>query len=497
MATSHAPTGRKNRLFYGDNLDVMRQHIADSSVDLVYLDPPFNSKKSYNVLFKGHAKTEPTAQIEAFSDTWVWSTDTEIAYHEIVSSAPTRVADALAAMRAMLTENDVLAYLVMMTQRLLEIHRVLKPTGSMFLHCDPTASHYLKIILDTIFEPTNFVNEIVWCYDTGGRAKGHFPRKHDTIFWYGKTSDRFFDYDAVALPRDFSTMHETVYTDDDGRKYQRNIKNGKEYRYYLDKGVLPNDWWTDIQALNPAAKERLGYPTQKPVALLDRIIRAACPPDGIVLDPFCGCGTTVDAAVRLDREWMGIDITYLAIDLIEKRLVHTHGESIKDTYDVLGIPFDLQSAEALFAHSAFDFERWAVSLVDAQPNEKQVGDQGIDGQARFPLGNGQLGKVLVSVKGGKVVGPSAVRDLSGTLDAQNAEMGILITLAPATRGVQDAINRGGTYTHPGNGVTYPRLQHITIAQLLAGERPSTPPTILPYIAAERVSNRGNQGELAL
>lgn len=488
-------TAKANRLYYGDNLDVMRQHVSDGTIDLVYLDPPFNSKKSYNVLFRGHAKQEASAQIEAFSDSWTWTIDTETAYAELVANAPTKVVDAIAAMRGLLTENDVMAYLVMMTQRILEIHRVLKPTGNVFLHCDPTASHYLKIILDTVFEPTNFVNEIVWCYDTGGRAKGHFPRKHDVIFWYGKTKDRFFDYEGASVPRDFSTMHESVYTEEDGRQYQRNVKNGKEYRYYLDKGVLPNDWWTDIQALNPSAKERLGYPTQKPVALLERIINAACPVDGVVLDPFCGCGTTVDAAVRLKRTWIGIDITYIAVDLILKRLSHTYGDSILETFDVLGIPHDVDGAQALFESSPFDFERWAVSLVRAQPNQKQVGDKGVDGEARFPLGDGRVGKVLISVKGGRTINPSMVRDLKGTVQTQQAKMGIFVTMAKPTRGTSDEINKGGVFTHPGNGQPYPALQHVTIEELLAGRMPQMPPTFLPYMPAERAPGTGSNQAL--
>ncbi len=474
-----------NKLFYGDNLDILREHIADSSVDLVYLDPPFNSKKSYNVLFKGHADEDSTAQIEAFSDTWVWSRSTEEAYNEIGSYAPTRVVDAIESMRRMLTENDVMAYLVMMTQRLLEIHRVLKPTGSMFLHCDPTASHYLKVILDTIFGPTNFVNEIIWCYDTGGKGKSHFPRKHDVIFWYGKTPKRYFNYEAASIPRDFSTMHEKIHQDADGRLYQTNYKNGKEYRYYLDRGVLPLDWWSDIQALNPSAKERLGYPTQKPRALLARILKAACPPGGIVMDPFCGCGTTVDAATELGFRWIGIDITYIAIDLITKRLIDSYGESIKDSFDVLGIPHDLESAHALFESSPFDFERWAVSLVGAQPNQKQVGDKGIDGQSRFPLGDGKFGRILVSVKGGRNLTASMARDLEGALTAEKADMGILITLSKPTRGIVDVMNRSGLYSHPANGQKFPRLQVITIQELLSGKKPDKPTTLMPYIKAQK------------
>lgn len=483
----------RNTLYYGDNLDVLHEHIPDESIDLVYLDPPFNSNRNYNVLFSKHdIAGADQAQIQAFGDTWRWTPVTEEQFVDLIGGGlPMRVADTLSAFRMMLGENDTMAYLVNMAPRLADIKRVLKSTGSIFLHCDPSAGHYLKILLDVIFDPTNFINEIVWAYDTGGRAKSRFPRKHDLIFWYGKSDDYFFDYDEVALPRDFSTMHETVLEDVDGRKYQRNIKNGKEYRYYLDKGVLPNDWWTDVQALNPSAKERLGYPTQKPVALLERIIRAACPKDGVVLDPFCGCGTTIDAAIRLNRRWLGIDITYIAIDLIEKRLVHTHGEEICKTFEVKGIPRDLGGAYALFSRSPFDFERWAVSLVHAQPNQKQVGDKGIDGVARFPLNTKwekagrQFGQILVSVKGGKNIGPQFVRDLIGTVETQKAEMGILLTMAEPTKGVLDAVNHGGTYTLPVNGQTFPRVQVITVAELLMGKRPTMPLTLLPYIQASR------------
>lgn len=476
-----------NHLYYGDNLEVLPRHVDSSSVDLIYLDPPFNSKKSYNILFKPDSPTEARAQIEAFDDTWTWSQESEEAYIRMQNGgAPAKVADAIEGLRRLLGTNDVLAYLVMMTERLLEIRRTLKNSGSVFLHCDPTASHYLKIMLDTVFGPSNFVNEIAWCYDTGGRSKTFFPRKHDVIFWYRKSASYFFNYDAVALPRNFSTMHEKVFTDDDGRSYQTNFKNGKEYRYYLDKGVLPNDWWTDIQALNPAAKERLGYPTQKPVALLERIIKAACPEDGVVLDPFCGCGTALDAAQKLRRPWIGIDITYLAVDLIDKRLRSTYRSSIKGTYQIEGIPHDLAGARALFDRSPLDFERWAVSLVQGQPNERQVGDKGVDGVIRFPLdAKGSTGRAIVSVKGGATVGPTAVRDLIGTIKSQGAEMGILITLASHTRGVVEAAKQSGIYAARRHGQSFPVVQIFTIADLLAGKRPQTPPPYMPYIQAER------------
>lgn len=262
-----------------------------------------------------------------------------------------------------------------------------------------------------------------------------------------------------------------------------------ERKLYLDegKGAAVQSLWTDIVSINPMAAERLGYPTQKPLALLERVIMATTKPGDIVLDPFCGCGTTVDAAQRLERKWIGIDITYIAVDLITKRLRHTYGDVILKSFEINGIPKDVGSARALFARSPFDFERWAVSLINAEPNQKQVGDKGIDGVARFPLGvKGQLGRVLVSVKGGKTLTPSMVRDLKGTLDTQKGAMGVLITLEKATKGVQEEIDKGGIYTHPANGQVFPRLQHFTIADLLDGKKPQMPPTVLPYIAADKL-----------
>ena len=244
-----------NRLYYGDNLEVLRLHVADESVDLVYLDPPFNSNATSNVLFAERDGSRAAAQIKAFDDTWRWDQAASRQYQEIVEAGGS-VSRALQAFRTLLGESDMLAYLAMMAPRLVQPHRVMKPHASIYLHCDPTASHYLKLLMDAVFDPQNFLNEIAWCYDTGGRSKTSFPKKHDILLRYAKSLPAVFNYDSIALPRDFTTMHETVQFEEDGRAYQRNIKAGKEYRYYFDKGVLPNDWWTDIPAINPAAKER-------------------------------------------------------------------------------------------------------------------------------------------------------------------------------------------------------------------------------------------------
>ncbi|TFD15516.1 restriction endonuclease subunit M [Cryobacterium sp. TMT1-21] len=534
----------KNRLYYGDNLEVLKQSIPSESVDLVYLDPPFNSARNYNVIFNrdsGGTKhdSDASAQIEAFEDTWTWTTATDTQFDEYVNGGlPPKVSDALSAMRTLVGENDASAYLVNMAPRLVELHRVLKPTGSLYLHCDPTMSHYLKILLDAIFDPRSFRNEIVW-KRTGskGNMTVRLSNSHDVILGYSKGATPTWNNDEAFTPYDLDNLDEKTadqyrLKDADGRLYRlspldnpADVRPNLTYEFlgvtrvwrwtrermeqgykdgivvqtgpgrvpamkrYLDeqKGRPLGDVWTDIPPLQSKAAERLGYPTQKPLALLERIIRIASNPGDVVLDPFCGCGTTVDAAQKLGRKWVGIDITYIAIDLIEKRLLNTHGAEIEKTYVVSGIPHDKAAAFALFKKNPFDFERWAVSMVGAQPNAKQVGDKGIDGVAKFPLGKkNEVGRIIVSVKGGKQLNPAMVRDLAGTVQTQKAEMGVLITLSESTKGMIDAVNHAGTYTHPANGQVYPKLQVISVPELLSGKRLKLPPTYLPYIQAQRL-----------
>lgn len=527
----------KNHLYYGDNLDVLRDSIADESVDLVYLDPPFNSNRNYSVLFKEKTGNESQAQLEAFDDTWVWSHESEAAYIEVLNgNAPNKVKDALEAMRRLLGENDVLAYLVMMTQRLLELHRVLKPTGSLFLHCDPTASHYLKIILDSIFGPELFRNEIIWKRAT--TVKGNFGQGQralgantDTILFYAKSKASKFNQVFTDYSEDYVTKTYRYVEPETGRRYrlismigpggaakgnpqyevmgvtrywrysQERMKeliaadmvvqtkpgNVPQRKLYLDegKGVAVQTNWTDIPNLQAAHAESLGYPTQKPVALLERIIQLTTDEGDLVLDPFCGCGTTVDAAEKLKRRWIGIDITTLAVDLIDARLRHTYGEQIQATYEILGIPRDMAGAQALFKQSPFEFERWCVMMLDGQPNEKQVGDKGIDGVIRFPIDNkGNSDRALVSVKGG-ATNPGHVRDLVGTVNSQRAAMGVFVCMNTPTRGMIDAANHSGTYNHPANGQPFPKVQLITVQELLDGKRPKLPATLLPYFQAQK------------
>jgi DNA modification methylase len=549
----------KNELYFGDNLDVLKKYVKDESVDLVYLDPPFNSNRNYSVIFNrnGGTAADDSAQIEAFEDTWHWTPVTEEQYGDFVATAPGRAADAISAFRGLLGTNDAMAYLVNMAPRLVELHRSLKSTGSLYLHCDPTMSHYLKLLLDAVFGPENFRSEIIWKRSSAHNSAKRWGPVHDVILFYSKgkkftwnpiyqpLSEEYAEawYPAVeaesgrrftlgdltaagtrtgdsgkpwrgidpttrgrhwAVPRGVSAKTEGLATQDaldvldaEGRIFWRKKQDSMpRFKRYLDeaKGIPAQDVISDIAPLTSNAAERLGYPTQKPLALLERIIAASSNEGDVVLDPFCGCGTTVDAAQRLNRKWIGIDVTYISVDLILKRLQHTYDDevykdsSIIDTIEVTGIPSDVASAQRLFEKSPFEFERWAVSLVGAEPNQKQVGDRGIDGIARFPVDvMGKLGKFIVSVKGGKTVPPTFARDLAGTVQAQtDAAMGVLITMAPASRGVRDAVDNGGIYTHPTTRQTFPVLQHTTIAELLAGSGPNLPTRIRPYMPATKL-----------
>jgi site-specific DNA-methyltransferase (adenine-specific) len=304
----------KNKLYFGDNLYIMREHIPDESVDLIYLDPPFNSKATYNVLFAEKNGTQSAAQIKAFDDTWHWDIKTEEAFQEIVThQGPEKLADLIQALRTFLGQNDMMAYLVMMAIRLVEMHRVLKDTGSIYLHCDPTASHYLKIVMDSVFGAYCYRSEIIWNRSRGFKRSSakKFPHKHDTIFFYCKNTEqiRFKPQYRPHKPEYIKRFKK----DKDGRLYRDDVNptKGGRRKIYLDEveGDLVESTWYDIPPVNPVAKERLGYPTQKPETLLERIIKASSNEGDLVMDPFCGCGTTITVAERLNRRWIGIDIT--------------------------------------------------------------------------------------------------------------------------------------------------------------------------------------------
>ena len=455
-----------NTLYYGDNLDVLPR-IATESVDLIYLDPPFKSDAQYNVLFRTSRGDPSSAQIHAFGDTWKWSLEAESALHTLTTS-PSIQPDLTTFIRAMfqiLGKSDMMAYLAMMAPRLVEMRRVLKPTGTIYLHCDQTAGHYLKLLMDKVFGVTNFRNEIIWYYNSGARKKSDFGKRHDTIFRYSKSDDYFFDDGEVRVP----------YSPD------INIPASKAH-YYDPRGKVMDDVWRIPIIPQNDKHERLGYPTQKPLALLDLIVRSSCPMGGVVLDPFCGCGTAVDAAQQVQRRWVGIDIAYIAIDLIRNRLVGRYGKDVLKTFSLDGIPQDFEGADALAESNKIDFERWAVSLVKGQPT-KASGDEGVDGKIYFartykePL---DVGTCVVSVKGGDNLYPGMVRDLAGTVSGSGAQMGLLITRVEPTEGMKSEASKHGSYIHEATGALYPVLQILTTSQLLDEVQPKIPSPLPPY-----------------
>jgi len=471
----------KNTLYYGDNLDVLRKYIPDNSIDLIYLDPPFNSKADYNILYKEPTGEPSAAQIIAFEDTWHWTEETEKTFQEIVNTAPPNVVDMITAFRKFIKRNDMMAYLTMMCIRLLELKRVLKPAGSIYLHCDPTASHYLKIIMDTIFGGNNFRNEIVWCYRGAGYPKNDFGRRHDIIFRYSKTANYIFNLDDVREEYAETTKERFKY-------YIGNVRNGVDFgvQKLHPLGKQPDDWW-QIQPIAPSARDRLGYPTQKPEPLLEKIIKASSNKGSIVLDPFCGCGTTIAVAQRLNRNWIGIDITHLAINLIKWRLKHMFGLEPKKDYMVIGEPEDLAGAKELASQNRFQFQWWTLSLVDARPygDKKKGPDTGIDGIIYFIVDKDKVGKAIVQVKSGNV-SVKDVRELIQVTDREKAEMGILITLEHPTKPMKEEAIKKGFYKSSILNKNFPKIQILTIEEVLNGEKPQIPYQMSPHKKAESV-----------
>ena len=541
-----------NQLFFGDNLDVLRQSIKDETIDLIYLDPPFNSSASYNVLFASPKGHQSHAQIEAFEDTWHWGGQSEKEFGEILSQQNTQVAEVMRALRQFLGENDMMAYLTMMANRLLELHRVLKPTGSLYLHCDPTASHYLKILLDAVFGAANFRNEISWrrssAHSDSKQGMRRCGRIRDTIFFYTKSEE--YGWNTLYTPYSEEYLaSEYRHVDEKGRHYKEadltaakpggdteyswRVKRriGKEERWQADlsdehkkpmdgweyKDVRPyigrywayskanvidfwnqgkiihretgmprlvlfadempgiplQDSWDDIQ---PASgDEDLGYSTQKPVALLERIIAASSNSGDVILDPFCGCGTAVYAAQKLNRQWIGIDLTHLAISLIEKRLRDAFPGI---AFDVHGTPKDLEGARNLAERDKYQFQWWACSLINAQPfgGKKKGADGGIDGLIFFQDEKELSKKIVVSVKGGENVGVTMVKDLIATCARQKAEIGLFVTLNEPTKPMVTEAAAAGFYTSP-TGKKFPRIQILTIEELLEGNDTARYPSL--------------------
>lgn len=460
----YTSTPNNNQLFYGDNLDILREHIRDETIDLIYLDPPFNSSANYNILFKSPQGQESTAQIEAFEDTWHWNEQAEREFGELIRQPNTDVSEMMQALRRFLGENDMMAYLTMMANRLHELHRVLKPTGSLYLHCDPTASHYLKIVLDGVFSKENFRNEIIWSYKKWAVAEKRFSQNHDVILFYAKSSETKFN--IILQPRAASTLKrfgnkKIVSGHDKSGKRTPSITLEED-----SVGVKMSDVW-ELPIIAPSSAERLGYPTQKPLALLERIITASSNEDDIILDPFCGCGTAVIAAEKLKRQWIGIDITHLAVSLIEKRMKDAF-KGIQ--FEVHGTPKDIDGARDLASRDKYQFQWWACSLVNAQPyqGKKKGADGGIDGLIYFQEDLKSHKKIIVSVKGGENINVAMVRDLAHVVSREEAEIGIFVTLAKSSKPMNTEAIKAGYYTHPVTGGNFPKIQILTIEGLLNG-----------------------------
>lgn len=498
-----------NSLYFGDNLNILREHLPSESVDLIYLDPPFNSKRDYNLLFKSPKGHDSDAQITAFEDSWHWGEQAEREFKDLLRQPNTMVAEMMQALRKFLGEND------MMANRLLELHRVLKPTGSLYLHCDPTASHYLKVVLDGVFGKENFRNEITWKRQSAHNdATTKFAAVTDIILFYHKTKNSRFK--VVRVPLDAEYVEKQYrHHDGEGRLYRLdnlrspNPRPNLTYDYkgyqphpngwavskkrmeeldaqgrlhfpknpdgrialkrYLDEneGAAVSNLWDDILPLHGSASEILGYPTQKPLALLERIIQASSNEGDVVLDPFCGCGTAVHAAEKLKRKWIGIDITHLAIHLIERRMKSAFPDH---TFAVHGTPKDIGGARDLAARDKYEFQNWACSLVDAQPYRggKKGADSGIDGQLYFDDDKKTSKRIIVSVKGGENVNVAMIRDLKGVMEREKVEITFFITLTEPTKPMVTEAASAGFYSSP-MGRDYPKLQILTIEGLLNGK----------------------------
>ncbi len=464
-----------NTLYYGDNLDNLRK-LKDETVDLCYIDPPFNSKRSYNQIYN-NTGGEDKAQTEAFQDTWSWrNAEAEVGFQEILCNERGRYSvqtvELIKGLEKVLTKGPLLAYLVSMTRRVAEIHRVLKPTGSFYLHCDPTSSHYLKLMLDGIFcaRGGDFLNELDWCYSIGGKSKDAFGRKHDVILLFTKSNGgHTFNQSGATIARK-PNSHMKVGNDPDGREFQekRDRKSGKVYRYYLDEGKIAEDYWTDIETLNREDRERLGYPTQKPEALMQRIIKTSSNEGDVVLDAYCGCGTTIAVAQRLNRTWIGMDITYQSISLILRRL----GKELAATVRQDGVPRDMASAEQL-AHKKDDrcrkeFEKWAVLTYTenrAAINNKKGADAGIDGTAYFWTGTDTNATMVFQVKSGQVE-RGDIAKLKGDMEREKAAMATLITLREPSPQMRSEARMAGFYELLGK--RFDRVRIVTVKEIIEG-----------------------------
>ncbi len=541
----------ENKLYYGDNLDILRRYVRDETVDLIYLDPPFNSSRTYNVLFKDETGHESDAQITAFDDTWHWNQSAEETFFELVSDGPAHVSKMIRAMREFIGTNQMTAYLVMMAVRLVELRRVLKPTGSIYLHCDPTASHYLKIILDTIFGPQCFQNEVIWKRTSAHNSAVRLGPVHDVLLFFTKSAN--FTWNPLYQSYDEKYLDQFYrHHGQDGRRYRLSdltgagIRHGETgepwrginptaigrhwmvppkeldeldtvgrvywppkgkmpaYKRYLDEmpGVGLQDMWTDIPPIGAQAAERLGYPTQKPLALLERVIQASSNEGDTVLDPFCGCGTAIVAAQKLKRSWIGIDITHLAIALQKYRLKDMFDITPGKDYRVIGEPTDIGSARQLASENRYQFQWWALSLAKAKPvgGEGKTGkkgkDRGIDGVINFIDDKKETIKdVLVQVKSGKVKSGD-IRDLRGTVEREGDNMGVFITLETPTQDMETEAVSAGFY-ESGFGTKFPKIQICTVEELQKGYQIKMPPFRQTFKQAKKEETRDKPEQLRM
>ena len=542
-----------NELYYGDNLEVLRKYVKDESVDLCYIDPPFNSKRNYNQIYNNVGK-EDAAQAQAFIDTWVWDDLAIKGFEEIVENQrgifTSETTNLIIGLQTVLKKGSLLAYLISMTLRVAEIHRVLKPTGSFYFHCDPTSSHYLKIILDSIFCPSggDYKSEITWkrssAHSDAKQGRQAYGNISDIIFYYTKGTEYTFNTQFLSYDEDYVKSF-YKHVDQDGRRYQldnltgpggaakgnpcyevmgitrywrygqermeRLITEGRvvqtkpgtvpRYKRYLDEmpGVPIQNIWNDVAPLSSQAKERLGYPTQKPEALLERIIYTSSNEGDVVLDAYCGCGTTVAVAEKLNRKWIGIDITYQSVSLILKRLEDSYGEAAIFNVKMTGIPRDMKSAEALANknddRTRKEFEKWAIlnfSNNRAVINQKKGADKGIDGTAFFIESEGGHGRIIFQVKSGKVDSRD-IRDLHGTMTREKAALGIFITLKKPTKDMLQEAKTCGHYHHKIMGCSYDKIAIVTIQDMIEdGLRLHVPLSMEVLKSAQRKNQEDNQ-----
>jgi DNA modification methylase len=549
-----------NTLYYGDNLDILRKKIRDDTVDLCYIDPPFNSKRDYNQIYN-NIGTEDAAQAQAFTDTWVWDSIAVSGYEEILDNRVGRFTaqaiELIKALRAVLGEGSLLAYLVSLTLRVTEIQRVLKPTGCLYLHCDPTASHYLKLILDAVFcaNGGDYLNEVIWKRTNARSTEGRWPRVHDVLFLYSKSKKFYFlplkvAADRAKLPHTLITVGGVKYQTYDltGAGVTQEGESGKEWKGFNptsfgrhwanseaqrvewdakglihwakagtaggfprrrdespfipeEREITVGDVWTDVDRINQSAKERLGYPTQKPLALMERIITASSNEGDVVLDAYCGCGTTIDAAHKLRRNWIGMDITYQSISVILRRLEKTYGKDFVDTIALSGIPRDMKSAVAL-AHKKDDrlrkeFEKWAVLIYTdnrAIINEKKGADAGIDARAYFMTAKTDNAKIIFQVKSGGVK-RGDIATLRGDMAREKAVLAVLITLENPSVPMLREAKAAGQYRHETMGRDYDQISIVTVQEILEKNRRLDIPMSLEVLAAAQRSSQSTQSEL--